>query len=382
MHSVPKVILLIESSRASGRSLLRGVAEYARHHGPWAFYWEPGGLEKVWPRLKTFEANGIIMRDIEKVEEVLAYGIPAVIFGHSQKEIPGLVNVLTDDAAVGRMAAEHLLSCGFRHFAFCGFTDKPWSEGRRESFGARLAEAGWKFSSYQSATTTAEQSWKHDQQALARWLETLPKPIGLMACNDDRGRHVLEACKVARLRVPEEVAIIGADNDELVCEFSDPPLSTVTINFERAGYEGAEQLDHLMGGRSVRKTRIISSAGAVVARRSTDILTTLEPQVAKALRFIRTRAKEALRVDDVVKTSGLSRRVLEKRFRKLVGKSILSEVRRVRVEQICQMLLETNLPVSAIALALGFDGIEHVARYFRREMRMTPLAYRKRYGHK
>jgi LacI family transcriptional regulator len=380
MAKIPKVILLIESSRASGRSLLRGIADYARHHGPWAFYWEPGGLEKAWPRLKSLEADGIILRDVEKVEEVLALGIPAVVFGHSQREIPGLVNILTDGLAIGRLAAEHLVSCGFKHLAYCGFEDKPWSEERWESFRERGQLSGCQTGLYHSPSVAVERSWKQEQQALARWLKSLPKPVGLMACNDDRGQHVIETCKVAGLHVPDEVAVIGADNDELVCELSDPPLSSVVLNFERAGYEGAEQLARLMRGKAATQSRIMCTAGAVVARQSTDISATLDARVAKSLRFIRDHARQAIHVDDVVQASGLSRRVLEKSFRKILGRSILHEIRRVRVGQICRMLVETNQPISAIALALGYAGVEHVARYFRMEKRMTPLGYRKRYG--
>jgi LacI family transcriptional regulator len=220
---------------------------------------------------------------------------------------------------------------------------------------------------------------------MAKWLKSLPKPLGLMACNDDRGQHVIEACKIAGLRVPDEVGIIGADNDELVCELSDPPMSSVAVNFERAGYESAEVLAQLISGHARKRSRsnqIIVQATHVVARQSTDILSISDLALGKGLRFIRQRGNEALNVADVVLAAGLSRRVLEKRFRKLLGRSVLSEIRRVRVEHICRMLVETNQSVSQIALALGYDGVEHFARYFRAEVQMTPLAYRKRFGQK
>ncbi len=382
MSTVPKVILLIESSRSSGRSLLRGIADYARHHGPWAFYWEPGGLEKVWPRLKSLDADGIILRDVEKVEEVLAYGLPAIVVGHSKREIPGLINVTTDSATIGKMAAEHLLNCGCRQFAYCGFEDIPWSELRGESFSRRIAQAGFGTHFYQPPSSRAQRSWKSEQLFMARWLKALPKPLGVMAGNDDRGQHVIEACKIAALRVPDEVAIIGADNDELVCELSDPPMSSVAINFERAGYESAQLLHRLMAGRRMASGKILVQATHVEARQSTDLFAIEDAEVVKALRFIRGHAREPMQVADVVAAVALSRRVLEKRFRKLLGRSVLSEIRRVRVDQICRMLVETNQSISQIAFALGYEGIEHIARYFRAEKQMTPLAYRKQYGRK
>ncbi len=378
---IPKVILLIESSRSSGRSLLRGISTYARHHGPWSFYWEPGGLEKVWPRLKSLDADGVILRDVEKVEEVLAYGLPAVVVGHSRREIPGLCNVSTDSSVIGRMAAEHLVSCGFRHFGFCGFDDAPWSQMRGESFQARLQAAGFSTHFY-PLSREAHRSWKSERLYMSRWLKALPKPAGLMACNDDRGRQVIEACKIAGLRVPDEIGMVGADNDELVCELSDPPMSSVAINFERAGYDSAQALAALMKKRPVPEAQIIAQATHVVSRRSTDILTIEDAEVAKALRFIQAHHAKPIQVADVVGAVASSRRVLEKRFRKILGRSILGEIRRVRVQQIARMLVETNEPISQIAAALGYAGVEHIARYFRREQGVTPKEFRQRLGRK
>lgn len=382
MPKIPKVILLIESSRASGRSVLRGVAKYARHHGPWAFYWEPRGLETVWPRLKKLHADGIILRDVEKVSDVIRCGIPTIVFGHRKQAVPGVANVMTDSPRIGTMAADHLLDCGFRHFAFCGFDGISWSDIRSHSFAKRVNAAGFQVSFFRQRRRAVARSGEGEEQFMAEWLRSLPKPIGLMACNDDRGQHVIEACKLAGLRVPDEVAVIGVDNDELVCELSDPPMSSVAINFERAGYESAELLAKLMAGqRSVSKA-ITARVTHVVARQSTNILAIDDMHVAKALQFIRLHGREAIQVTDAVAASGISRRVLEKRFRKLLGRSVLSEIRRVRVAQICRLLVETHLSVSQIADSLGYTSIEHIARYFRSEMKMSPLAYRRQHGQK
>jgi LacI family transcriptional regulator len=379
---VPKVVLLIESSRSSGRSLLRGIADYARHYGPWAFCWEPGGLEKAWPQLKSLDADGIILRDVEKIDNVLAYGVPAIVVGHSRHEIPGLANVITDSEAIGSMAAEHLLNCGFRQFAYCGFEEFPWSVLRGESFQRRIAKAGCPTYSYPGASSREIPGWKGERAYLAEWLKSLPKPLGLMACNDDRGEQVIEACKTAGLNVPDEVGIIGADNDELLCDLSDPPMSSVAINFQRAGYDSAQVLHRLMRGRRVADQKIIVPASHVVPRRSTDIVAADDPQVANALRFIRDHAREVGGVPDVARAAGLSRRVLEKRFQQLLRRSVLREIRRVRVALICRMLVETNESISQIGLNLGFSTTEHLARYFRQEKHLTPLAYRRQFGRK
>src|SRR5580658_5901963 len=188
MSRIPKVLLLVESSRGSGRSLLRGIAHYVHHHGPWSFYWEPGGLEKAWPKLKTLDLDGIILRDVDELEEVLAFGIPAVVIGHGRTEVSGLLNVVTDSAKIGQMAAEHLLACGFKQFAYCGCraslqADLPWSELRRQSFADRIHQAGWSCESFPVSPSSASSSWLRERALLARWLQSLPKPLGLMAAN-------------------------------------------------------------------------------------------------------------------------------------------------------------------------------------------------------
>jgi len=384
MVRIPKVLLLVESSRASGRALLQGIARYSRDHGPWSIYWEPGGLEKAWPRLKAIDLEGMILRDVGKLEEALAFGIPTVVFGHERAEVAGLVNVVTDSATIGRMGAEHLIACGFKNFAFCGLEETPsehaaWSRLREASFTRRVEEAGFHCHGH-TIPPASNRSMQQQRQALASWLRSLPYPVGLMACNDDCGVKVMEACRLANLAVPDMVSVIGADNDEIVCDLSGPPMSSIAINFERAGYETARALDLLMHKRRGVPEKILVSPTHVVARRSTDLVAVDEPQVAKALRFMRDHDREPVSVSDVARAAGLSRRALERRVRKLIGRSVLKQIRSLRTDRIARLLVETNLPISHIAETLGFPDMQHFARYFRSEKQMTPLAFRKTYA--
>jgi LacI family transcriptional regulator len=377
---IPRVILLIESSRGSGRALLKGIAEYVHYRGPWSFYWEPGGLEKAWPTLRQMEADGIILRDVEKVDEALASGLPAVVIGHGQSEIAGLVNVITDSEAIGRMGADHLIECGFKHFGFCGYSENKlertaWSEVRAKFFGARIGKAGFGAPGRYALSKTAE-DWPKERKALADWLESLQKPAGLMACNDDCAQKVVEACKFGNISVPDRIGVIGADNDEVVCGLTDPPLSSVAINFERAGYEAASALDRLMRGSQNLAPRIIEAAPHIVTRRSTDFVAAEEPHLKRALQFVRDHGRTSSSVNEVAHAAGLSRRALEKLFRQHLGRSILEEIRRVRTDHMARLLVETDLPVTAIAEMLGFADSHHFARYFRSGKQMTPLRYR------
>lgn len=384
MSRIPKVVLLIESSRASGRALLKGVADYAHQHGSWSFFWEPSGLEAVMPLIKSLDADGVIMRDGAQVEEVRALGIPAIVIGHKRKEVSGVVNVVTDSPHIGRMGAEHLIQCGFKNFAFVGFTDRPnefasWSHVREENFARCIREQGSEIRTY-LINPDSGRNWARERQALVVWLKTLPKPVGLMACNDDCGVQVLEACKQAGLAVPDMVGIIGADNDELVCALANPAMSSVAINFERAGYDAAEALNKIMSGKKTLNWRINAPATHVATRRSTDVVAIEDAALSKALKFIRDRSCSAVGVDEVAKAAGLSRRALERRFRKEIGISILDQIRKARTEQICKLLVETTLPVGRIAESLGFEDVQHFARYFRSAHNISPIAYRKTFG--
>ncbi len=384
MLRIRKVVLLIESSRGSGRALLKGIAKYSHDHEPWSFYWEPGGLEKAWPKLKSLDLQGMILRDVGKLEEALAFGIPTVVVGHSRAEVAGLANVVTDSENIGLMGAEHLLACGFRHFAYCGLKDSPlehatWSRLRELGFAKRIERAGFKFCSF-TISGFPTHSMQQERKAIARWLRSLPRPVGLMACNDDCGAQVMEACKLAGLPVPDAVGVIGADNDEVVCGLSDPPMSSVAINFERAGYEAAQALDQMMQKVRGVPARIRVDATYVVARRSTDVVAVDDPHLVKALRFIRDHTREPVLVSQVAGAAGLSRRALERRFRREIGHSILHEIRRLRSEQIARLLVETHLTIGQIADSMGFSDVQHFARYFRAAKQMSPLAYRKSLG--
>lgn len=393
MQKIPKVILLIETSRICGRGLLHGIAEYSRLHGPWVFYRtllsyrQPRRKKDILSALKDWTADAIIIDDTfypaksEERDEIIAMGLPTIAVA-IEAQIPGVANIITNGEIIGKMAAEHLLERGLTNFAYCGFDDIFWSQERSQSFSKTVAKAGFKTNFYKQPRSSLKRLWKNEQNVMADWLKALSKPVGLMACNDDRAQQVIDACKLANIKISDEIAIIGVDNDELVCGLTDPPLSSVALNFERAGYESAKLLDRLMTNKKVSNPSIMVLATHIATRQSTDMLAIEDKQVAQAVHFIIHNAKQSIQVSDVVDATVLSRRVLERRFRNLVGRSIHDEIRRVRVEQIILLLLETNLSVSKIAFALGYPGIDHIARYFRREKGISLQAYRKKYGNK
>ena len=383
MSEVQKIVLLINPSREHMRGLLNGIAQYARLHGPWTFYRpleyrEPRFRRGLLAVLKSLRPDGILMREPPQIEEIVKLGAPIVSFPYTRETIPGVANVVTDHVAVGAMAAEHLLERGLRQFAYCGFDDWWWSRRRREGFSETIEKAGFRVCAYQLPRAKSKRTWNRELPLIAEWLGALPKPVGLMASNDDRAELVTEACKAAGLSVPDAVAIVGVDNDQTVCDLCSPPLSSVALNLRKAGYKAAALLDRMVNSEETGTQTIPIEPTHVVTRQSTDILAVDDPDVAVAVRYIRQFAKTNLGVDAVVAHANASRRVLEKRFRRTLGCSIHDEIRQARVGLVTAMLTETQMPIAQIAHELDFPDVAHLSRYFRRATSLSPLQYRKR----
>jgi LacI family transcriptional regulator len=384
MSGIRKVALLIETSREYGRGVLRGIVHYARLHGPWAFYVTPGDFEQALPEMKQWGGTGIIARiETQKVAEaILATGLPVVALDLSEKQLaPGnplsqICELYTDSYHAAQLAAIHLLERGFRNYAFVGVADRIWSKRRRDSFIKHIKQADYETHIYEPPKNKHDREWGREQKLLAEWLHNLPKPVGLMAANDDRGRDVLEACLAANLGMPEEVAVIGVDNDSLLCELANPALSSVVLNAEHGGFEAAALLDRLMSGRASAPERIVVEPLQVVARRSTDVVALEDLAVAHALRFIHENAGWAIQVKDIVKALGISRRTLEIRFRRAIGKSMNEKIQQAHLERAKRLLLETDLPLPKVAEAAGYNSTSYLAVVFHKASAMTPAKFR------
>ncbi len=379
-RKVSNVALLVETSREFGRGLLLGIAPYSRLPGPWRFSWRPGSLDSPQPKWKNMHIHGAISRDIGNVRTNLPQNIPVVFVQHNLEDYRPYPAIVTDSEGISKLAVEHFFDRGFKNLAFCGLDEHVWSRKRGEYFHKLSQEAGFEPWIYERPASKAKRLWKNEQLLVAEWLKSLPKPVGLMCCNDDRALQVIEACLIAGLYVPDDVAVLGVDDDMLFCELSDPPISSISLNTEVAGYNAAKMLDSLMAGQEM-KGQIIHVVGThVVTRQSTDVLAIQDADIVAALRFMRQNVDSNVQVEDVVRATMVSRRVLEKKFRSVLRRSLYREMRRIRVKHIVELLLSTDMSISEIALKAGFDGVEHVARYFRKEMGMSLRAYRRRYA--
>jgi LacI family transcriptional regulator len=381
MAKTKKIALLFDTSNGFDRALLRGIVKYSRIHGPWVFSIQTVEKNIQLKDLKKWGMHGIIMRQAQNQHHPIDLPLPTVILP-AEDLIPDAGNIVGDSLAMGKMGAEHLLNCGFKHFAFCGFKDMPWSRARQKGFKDRLNEEGFTLTPYDQPRLKTQKQWESEQRQLAKWLTSIEKPIGIMACNDERARNVINACKSANLNIPDQVAVLGINNDDLVCELSEPPLSSIAVSAERAGYDAANLLDKMMAGERIDSKTVLVEPLYVVTRNSTDILAVSDKDLSDALQFIKLHCKEPIQVSDVVNAVPTSRRVLEKRFRKILGRSMHDEIRRLRVEHAAWMLVETSLSISQISYAMGFPSPEKMSRYFKTAVNKSPLAYRTQYGNK
>ncbi|MCF3651739.1 AraC family transcriptional regulator [Synoicihabitans lomoniglobus] len=368
----------METSNAYARNLLHGVVRYVREHTPWSLFLVEQSRGQTAPEwVANWRGDGIIARieNPQVADAVLASGLPAVDLS-AGRFAPSLPWVETDDVQIARMAFNHLADRGFKAFAYGGDERFMWSRSRGVEF-ARLVQArGCRLHELPPSAQVSDVAQQVDQ--LEQWVAGLPKPIGIFACYDIRGQQLLDACRNLGVAVPEEVAVVGVDDDDLLCQLAFPPLSSVQPNARHTGYTAAALLDAMMNGAPREAVEIRVPPLGVTARQSTDILAVSDTIVVRALRFIREHACDPIAVTDVLATVPVSRRVLEKRFEQAVGHSPHAEIVAVRMNRVKELLLETDLSLEMIAARTGFEHPEYLTVMFKREVGVPPGRFRKR----
>lgn len=377
-----RVALLVETSKSLGRGILLGINRYVKEHEHWSIYLEPRDLETMPPPwLATWQGDGIIARvSSPKIAEiVIATSLPTVNVSSALPDL-ALHRVESNPHSQGRIAARYLFERGFRSFAFCG------DEMHFSNWSRRVAVGFWEFlkecldseiptrEHYLGATKRLD--WDKEQALLGRWIGDLPKPVAILSINDPIGLRVLEACHKSGYQVPEHVAVLGLDNDELLCAMADPPLSSLIPNSQRLGYMAAEILDGLMRGQCpVNPVTSVEPVG-IVTRLSTDVTAHHDDVVATALIFIRKNACKGIVVDDIVKHVAISRSSLDRRFQSLLGRTPHDEIVRTKLKRAMQLLAETQLSLSEVAFKVGYEHAEYMSVVFRRELGVSAREYR------
>lgn len=378
MARLPRVALLIETSRSYGRGLLQGVRRYLSEHGPWSVCLETRALEsQAPPWLRDWDGDGILARtgSAALARRLRARSVPLVEL-RSRRHNPRAPWIGVDNGALGECVAEHLLERGFRRFGLVALDAEDYFRERCANFVATLRGRGLPCVVLQAAGEHPVR-WEAQQRELVRWLRRLPKPAGVMACTDQLGFWLLDACTRAGIAVPEEVAVVGVENDEALCAMARPPLSSVALPTERIGYEAARMLDRLMRGRRVRERTVRIEPVGVVVRQSSDVVAVEDPRLAAALRHIRERACEGIGVEDVLRAAPVSRSTLERGLRSLLGRSPHDEIVRVRLERARRLLIETDLKLAAVAQRSGFRHVQRFCAVFKEALGKTPGRYRR-----
>ena len=348
-------------------------------HGPWSIYLgEHRRGEQAPPWLSRWRGDGVIARiETKEIARALARLKLPTVDVSAARYVQSVPYAETDDTAIARVAIEHLAQRGFRELAFCGDARFRWSNNREQAF--RQITANQKLGCHilpKGRHRESEPSWEQERKRLAAWLKSLPQPVGIMAAYDIRGRQVLDVCRELGIQVPDKMAVIGVDNDELLCDFASPPLTSVRPNAVRTGYESAALLARMMRGERIKAEAILIEPLEVVTRGSTDTLAIDDADISTAVRFIREHALEGVSVRDVLKHVPLSRRVLEARFKQVIGRTPHDEIERVKIEQVKRLLIDTDLILGAIAHRCGYKHVEYMCVAFKRAVGTPPGKFR------
>ncbi len=373
------VALLIETSNSYARGLLRGIGSYIHEHGRWIISLPEQRRGEVLPDwLENWSGDGIIARvENHSIAKVVRKARLPVVDVSAGRFLPDVPCVETHNENIARLGVEHFVERGFRNLAFCGDPAFHWANERQDFFQKKARELGLGCQVFVSTSGSEEHSLIRQQQEMREWVLGLPKPIGVMACYDIKAQQLLEVCRSVGTAVPEEVAVLGVDDDELLCSITTPPLSSVILNTHQTGYEAAHLLDRMLAGEEVEAVVHLINPLGIHTRQSTDVLAIEDRDVATSVRFIREHACDGINVEDVLGTVLLSRRVLERLFKKYLGHTPHEEIVRVKVERVKRLLSETDLGVGEVARRTGFRHVEYLSATFKKITGIAPITYRR-----
>lgn len=376
-----RVALLIETSNAYAREILQGINGFVKDNNPWVIYMDEfsrGDFKPDW--IRKWKGDGIIARieNKEMASIIKDANLPTVDVSAARliKEIPWIE---TEDKEISMLAANHLIECGFKNFAFCG-APYNWSKWRFAHFIQYMKEKGFPVFSYEFPKQEKYKRWHADIEKLALWLNSLPKPVGIFAAYDTRGRQIIEICQMYNIRVPEDVGVIGVDNDALLCGLSRPPLSSIAPDAFYTGYHAAAMLNKLLNGEVLPQTEIRVKPLGVVSRQSTSLVAVEDPLISKAISFIHENAlKNGFTVNEIVHHISLSRSAFEKRFKKYTGHTPYEEINKVKIYKVRELLINSSLSLVEISDKVGIQHQSYLGYIFKKHIGMTPSKYRKQH---
>lgn len=381
-----RVLVLVESFSGYGRGILRGISRYERQYGPWLIHSEIQSFSgSTLKQIQRWQGDGILVRstsrDMEKA--LLDTGLPVVDLLGVECDSP-LAKVHSDSRQIGRLAAKHLAGCGLRHFGLFAFGRPWWIRLLEEGFCETLADDRDVTLSVHVSSPRLKRlrpRWEHRfEKKLVDWLNALPKPVGILAAPIDAARAILNCCHTIGISVPHEVAVMTGDDDDCLCDISSPPLSAVRTSSNEVGFQAAQWLDEAFHKKTTLEGIRWVQTSDVVVRKSTDTIAVPQPDLVKAIGFIRENFHLPLSTEDVCEAVCLSRRTLERLFQRYLNETPHDELVRCRIRRICELLVHSDLPVEEIATKCGFSAGKYFFSFFQEQLGCTPLQYRRRYS--
>lgn len=380
-----KILILIDYSSEFSRRLLRGLIQYSKEHGPWIFYRLPSYYKAMYGKkgivdwAKDWQADAIIARwDHEGTNLLSELNIPIILQNYKTRS--SLFSNLTGDyEGTGRMAAQFFIKRRYRNFAFYGNKGVVWSRERAEGFRAEVEKAGGNYYYFESENLNGEQ-WSSSHIQLDDWLLSLPKPVGLFACDDSFALQISEICKINNILIPEEISLLGVDNDELICNLSDPPITSIVLDVEKGGYEAGRLIDKLISGEKKEPFDIIIKPTRFELRQSTEKYNIDNTYISKVVNYIEDNFTSAINIESLTELVPLSRRNLEVKFKNEMNTSIYQFILDCRIEYFAHLLITTDRNLFDLALESGFNDCKNISRIFKRFKGCTPIEYRQKHS--
>lgn len=380
-----RLLFITDFTEQFAYRLLRGVLEYAQQTEPWMIckmppsYKRELGMKGLIDWVVDWKTD-VVIGQFDPDDDVSLFrknGVVALAQDYITK-FDSIPNITADYERTGAMAARRFLSRGFQHFGFFGYKGVCWSEDRCKGFRKELEEAGQGNAFYLYDYQEIDNLWSYDRARLTSWLRSLPKPIAILCCDDNQASTLLLTCNYCGIKVPTEVAIIGVDNDEILCNMSIPSLSSINIDIEQGGYEAASMAERMVRDPSYKGEDIVLQPKNIVTRMSSNIFATRDTAILTALQYIGANIDHKILVTDVLKEVPLSRRLLEQRFRKETGTSIYQYITSLRMERFAELLLSSDAPVSDIAARMEEPDPKSISRRFQAVKGETPSEFRRR----
>jgi len=379
-----QIALILDTNQAYDRKVVSGITRYMRQVGNWSLHMELDPKSKI-PNFDDWQGHGVIadLDDLDVYKVISKLNIPVVGIGGGYGFYPKFKNipyVYTDNNEVVDLAYQHLRQVGFQHLAFCGVEANQingWAKERQMHFESLCEKDGFEKLTY-LGKSISNRNWNSMIDDISKWIKKLPKPIGILAANDMRAYHILEACLRADISVPDDVAVVGIDNDEMICSLAHPPLTSVIQGTDLLGYYASEILDRMIEGEENIESKVVPPQGMAI-RESSDSHVIDDDLLAMSLKYIRSKACSGIRVDEVANHCHVSRSTLENRFKQKLKHSVHYEITRVQINKVKEMLMQSTMPLKHISRVSGFSSPQYMSLKLKESTGLSPLQYRQKH---